>query len=320
MNRSSYSVTHPVSAVWPGRPAPLGATWNGQGVNFAIFSEHAERVELCLFDDTGRRQTQRIELRDRTDQVWHCYLPEARPGLLYGYRVHGPYRPELGHRFNAHKLVIDPYSRDIVGKLRWSDAHYGYTLGHRREDLSFDRRENAGGMPKCRVIDSAYSWGDDARPLVPWQDTVIYELHVGGFTKLNPLVPPALRGSFAGLSCPPVIDYLRRLGVTSIELMPVHSFADDRRLVAQGLRNYWGYNTLGYFAPEQRFCASGNINEFKVMVKSLHAAGLEVILDVVYNHTAEGNQCGPTLCFRGVDNAVYYRLKPDEPRYYVDFT
>jgi len=314
------SLMQPVTATWPGRPFPLGATWDGRGVNFALFSEHAEKVELCLFDDSGRREIQRIPIGERTDQVWHCYLPEARPGTLYGYRVHGPYQPDQGHRFNPHKLLLDPYARDMTGTLRWSDAHYGYTIGHKREDLSLDRRESASGMPKCRVVDTAFSWGDDRRPNVPWHDTVIYELHVGGYTRLHPQVPPPLRGTFAGLSCPAIIDHLCGLGVTSVELMPVHAFVDDRRLVEQGMRNYWGYNTIGFFAPEKRYCASGGISEFKTMVKTLHAAGLEVILDVVYNHTAEGNHCGATLCFRGIDNAAYYRLNPESPRYYVDFT
>jgi glycogen operon protein len=314
------SLMQPVTATWPGRPFPLGATWDGRGVNFALFSEHAEKVELCLFDDSGRREIQRIPIGERTDQVWHCYLPEARPGTLYGYRVHGPYQPDQGHRFNPHKLLLDPYARDMTGTLRWSDAHYGYTIGHKREDLSLDRRESASGMPKCRVVDTAFSWGDDRRPNVPWHDTVIYELHVGGYTRLHPQVPPPLRGTFAGLSCPAIIDHLCGLGVTSVELMPVHAFVDDRRLVEQGMRNYWGYNTIGFFAPEKRYCASGSISEFKTMVKTLHAAGLEVILDVVYNHTAEGNHCGATLCFRGIDNAAYYRLNPESPRYYVDFT
>ena len=276
--------------------------------------------QLCLFDDSGRREIQRIDLPERTEQVWHCYLPEARPGMLYGYRVYGPYQPELGHRFNPHKLLIDPYAREISGALRWSDAHYGYAIGHKREDLSFDRRESARGMPKCRVVDSAFSWGDDRRPQVPWRDTVIYEMHVRGYTKLHPQVPPVLRGTFAGMSCPPVIDHLKRLGVTTIELLPIHAFVDDRTLVERGLRNYWGYNSIGFFAPEQRYCASDCAAEFKTMVKALHSAGLEVVLDVVYNHTAEGNQHGPTLSFRGIDNAVYYRLNPDEPRSYLDYT
>jgi glycogen operon protein len=309
-----------IGAVWPGRPYPRGATWDGEGVNFAMFSEHAEKAELCVFDAGGRRELQRIEFRERTDFVWHCYLPEARPGVLYGYRVYGPYKPEEGHRFNPHKLLLDPYARSIVGGFRWSDALYGYTVGSRREDLSFDRRDSAGGMPRCKVIDPAFTWGDDRRPDIPWHEMVIYELHVRGFTMRHPEVPPQLRGTYGGLATAPVIDYLKSLGVTTVELMPVHAFVDDRRLVEQGLRNYWGYNTIGYFAPENRYSASGKVDEFKTMVKTLHTAGIEVILDVVYNHTAEGHQLGPTLAFRGIDNASYYRLKPDDPRYYVDYT
>ncbi|OGA05741.1 MAG: glycogen debranching enzyme GlgX [Betaproteobacteria bacterium RIFCSPHIGHO2_12_FULL_69_13] len=310
----------PISVVWPGRSYPRGATWDGEGVNFALFSEHAEGVELCVFDPGGRREVQRIELKERTDDVWHCYLPEARPGLIYGYRVHGPYKPEDGHRFNPNKLLLDPYAKSIVGAPRWSDALYGYTVGSKREDLSFDRRDSAPGMPRCKVIDPAFTWGEDRRPDIPWHEMVIYEAHVRGLTAQHPEVPPPLRGTYAGLACAPVIDHLRRLGVTSVELMPVHAIADERRLIGRGLRNYWGYNSIGYFAPEGRYCASGKVNELKTMVKTLHSAGIEVILDVVYNHTAEGDQLGPTLCFRGIDNASYYRLKPDNRRYYVDFT
>ena len=310
----------PINEIWPGRPDPRGATWDGEGVNFALFSEHAQRVELCIFDAAGRRELQRIALEERTDQVWHCYLPEARPGMLYGYRVHGPYRPEEGHRFNPHKLLLDPYAVHIAGNLRWSDAMFGYTIGHKRGDLSLDRRDSAGGMPKCKVIDPAFTWGDDRRPNVAWHETVIYELHVRGYTIQHPDVPPALRGTYAGLATAPVIEYLKRLRVTTIELMPVHAFVDDRRLVQQGLRNYWGYNTIGFFAPDTRYAASDKVNEFKTMVKTLHSAGLEVILHVVYNHTAEGNELGPTLCFRGIDNASYYRLHPEDRRRYLDFT
>jgi glycogen operon protein len=277
-------------------------------------------VELCIFDAAGRRELQRIELRERTDDIWHCYLPEARPGMLYGYRVHGPYAPEEGHRFNPNKLLLDPYARNVVGSLRWSDALFGYTIGHRREDLSFDRRDSASGMPKCKVIDPSFTWGADRRPQVPWNEMVIYELHVRGFTIQHPEVPPALRGTYAGLAAAPVVDYLRRLGITTVELMPVHAFVDDRHLVERGLRNYWGYNTIGFFAPDARYSASGKVNEFKTMVKTLHSAGIEVILDVVYNHTAEGNQLGPTLAFRGIDNASYYRLPPGERRFYTDYT
>jgi isoamylase len=310
----------PITAVWRGRPYPRGATWDGEGVNFALFSEHARKVELCLFDPTGRRELQRIDLAERTDFVWHCYLPEGRPGMLYGYRVHGPYRPEEGHRFNARKLLLDPYARAIVGEPRWSDVLFGYTIGHRRDDLSFDRRDSAGAMPKCKVVDPAFTWGVDRRPDVPWHEMVIYEMHVRGFTMRHPEVPEALRGTYAGLTTAPVIEYLKRLGVTTVELMPVHAFVDDRRLVDHGLRNYWGYNTIGFFAPDARYSASGKVSEFKTMVKTLHSAGIEVILDVVYNHTAEGSHLGPTLCFRGIDNASYYRLKADDRRYCMDYT
>ena len=309
-----------IDALWPGRPYPRGATWDGMGVNFALFSESAERVDLCLFDPSGRHEIKRLTLREQTDQVWHGYLPQARPGQLYGFRVHGPYRPREGHRFNPHKLVLDPYARNLVGTLRWHDALFGYRIGHGEGDLSFDRRDSAAYMPRCKVVESAFTWGDDRPPEVPWHDTVIYEVHVRGFTRLHPEVPPALRGTYAGLACAPVIDHFKRLGVTTIELMPVHAFVDDRHLVERGQRNYWGYNSIGYFAPDLRYSASGKVQEFKTMVRTLHAAGLEVILDVVYNHTAEGNEWGPTLSLRGIDNAAYYRLVPDAPRHYQDFT
>jgi len=309
-----------LSSVWPGRPYPRGATWDGEGVNFALFSEHAEKVELCVFDENARRERQRIVLRERTDHVWHCYLPEARPGLLYGYRVYGPYKPEEGNRYNPNKLLVDPYSREISGTLRWNDALYGYTAGHKREDLSFDRRDSAPFAPRSRVVDTAFTWGDDRRPDVPWHDTVIYELHVRGFTMRHAGVPASLRGTYAALASAPVIEHLKRLGVTTVELMPVHAFIDDRQLVDRGLRNYWGYNTLGFFSPEMRYSASGSSKEFKTMVKTLHSAGIEVIIDVVYNHSCEGNHLGPTLSFRGIDNAAYYRLAPDNRRQYVDYT
>ncbi len=309
-----------ITAVWPGHAYPRGAHWDGEGVNFALFSQHAEKVELCLFDETGRRELKRIELRERTDDVWHCYLPEARPGLAYGFRVHGPYKPEEGHRFNPNKLLVDPYAKDLIGQLRWGDALYGYTIGSRREDLSFDRRDSAPLMPKSRVLEPAFTWGDDRRPSIPWQDMVIYELHVRGFTMTHPEVPGQLRGTYAGLGCAAVIDYLKRLGVTTIELLPVHSYVNDRHLAEKGLQNYWGYNTLGFFAPEVRYSASGKVKEFKTMIKTLHSAGIEVILDVVYNHTCEGNQLGPTLSMRGIDNASYYIGRPENRRYYEDFS
>jgi isoamylase len=309
-----------VPIVWPGSPYPLGASWDGEGVNFAVFSEHAEKMELCLFDASGRRELHRIAMREQTDQVWHCYLPEARPGLLYGFRAYGPYDPAKGMRFNHHKLLLDPYAKQIQGKLEWSDSHFGYKIGSSKEDLSFDRRDNAAGVPKSMVIDSAFTWGSDRAPKIPWHQSVIYEVHVKGFTIKHPDVPPALRGTYAGLATAPVIDYFKKLGITAVELMPVHSFIDDRYLVEKGLRNYWGYNSIGFFAPEHRYSATGSANEFKTMVKTLHSAGIEVILDVVYNHTAEGNQMGPTLSFRGLDNAVYYRLVGDNQRYYMDYT
>ena len=308
------------SRVSPGRPTPLGATWDGAGVNFALFSAHAERVELCLFDRSGMREISRIPLPECTDEVWHGYLPDARPGLLYGYRVHGPYQPERGHRFNANKLVLDPYARALQGAIRWSDAHFGYRFGSPRTDLSFDRRDNARGMPKCRVVETEFSWGSDRPPGRGWDETVIYETHLRGFTMMHPAVPVQLRGTAAGMSGSEIVDYLRALGITAIELLPVHAFVDDRRLVELGLTNYWGYNSIGFFAPQPRYLASGLISEFQVLVRRLHDAGIEVILDVVYNHTGEGNELGPTLCFRGIDNASYYRLLPDDPRRCIDDT
>jgi isoamylase len=305
--------------VWTGKPYPLGATWDGEGVNFALFSEHAEKVELCLFDVTGRRETHRVQLREQTDQVWHCYLPEARPGLIYGYRVYGPYDPAKGLRFNPHKLLLDPYAKQVQ-HLQWNDSHFGYRVGHKNADLSYDRRDSAAGMMKGVVVETAFTWESDRPPKIPWHKSVIYEVHVKGFTMRHPKVPPKLRGTFAGLSTAPVIDYLKKLGITAVELMPVHCFVDDRHLLEKGLRNYWGYNTIGFFAAEPRYCSTGSVSEFKTMVKALHSANIEVILDVVYNHTAEGNQMGPTLSFRGIDNSVYYRLAPNDPRYYMDYT
>ena len=310
--------TQPI--VWPGRPYPLGSTWDGEGVNFALFSEHAEGVELCLFDESGRRELHRVGIKEQTDQVWHCYLPEARPGLIYGYRVQGPYDPNQGHRFNPNKLLLDIYAKQIVGELKWSDSHFGYRIGSKNADLSMDRRDSAPGMLKAMVIDPAFTWGTDRSPRTPWHKSIIYEMHVRGFTIQHPRVPAHLRGTYAGLATAPVIDHLLKLGITAIELMPVHYFVDDRTLVQRELRNYWGYNTIGFFAPMSRYLATGSINEFKTMVKTMHSAGIEVILDVVYNHTAEGNQLGPTLSFKGIDNSVYYRIIPETPRYYMDYT
>ncbi len=304
----------------PGNPHPLGATWDGKGVNFALFSASAERVELCLFDPAGKKELARIALPEYTNEVWHGYFPDLRPGQLYGYRAHGPYDPEHGHRFNPNKLLIDPYAKSLHGRLLWSDAHFGYRIGHRRADLSFDRRNNARGIPKSVVIDPAHSWGNDRPPSVPWSETIIYELHVRGFTKQREELPGPMRGTFAGLSHPKVLDHLQRLGITTVELLPVHVFVDDRYLAERKQTNYWGYNSIGFFALDPRYLASGQIGEFKTMVRHLHDRGIEVILDVVYNHTAEGNRLGPTLSFRGIDNRSYYRLVPGQERYYEDFT
>ena len=320
MNNKNIEIKKPFTRLWPGKPYPLGATWDGSGVNFALFSEHAEKVELCLFDEKARREIQRVTLLEQTDLVWHGYLPEARPGLLYGYRVYGPYKPEDGHRFNPNKLLLDPYAKEIQSTLRWSDTHFGYKINSNRADLSFDRSDNARGMLKCRVIDPAFTWGDDRPPNTPWHDTIIYELHVKGFTQQHPEVPPRLRGTYAALASEPIIDHFRNLGITAIELLPIHAFIDDRNLVERGLRNYWGYNSINFFAPDSRYSSNGLVSEFKTMVKTLHASGIEVILDVVYNHTAEGNQLGPTLSFRGIDNTAYYRMAPDNSRYYMDYT
>ncbi|WP_229808960.1 glycogen debranching protein GlgX [Salinicola rhizosphaerae] len=308
------------SRIREGLPYPLGATWDGLGVNFALFSANATRVELCLFDDDGKTELERIALPEYTDEVWHGYLPDARPGQLYGYRVHGPYEPEAGHRFNPNKLLIDPYAKQLVGELIWDDALYGYTIGHEDGDLSFDERDSAPFMPRCRVIDPAFTWGRSTEILVPWSDTVIYETHVRGYTMRHPGVPEELRGTFSGLAVPEIIDYLGDLGISSLELMPIHAFVDDRHLQEKGLHNYWGYNTLAFFVPHPRYMATESISEFKQMVARYHAAGIEILLDVVYNHTAEGNELGPTLSFKGIDNASYYRLMPEEPRYYINDT
>ncbi|MBI2236424.1 MAG: glycogen debranching protein GlgX [Magnetospirillum sp.] len=306
--------------IWPGSPYPLGATWDGNGVNYALFSAHAEKVELCLFDRRGIREIERIDLPEFTDEVWHGYLPDARPGQLYGYRVYGPYDPARGHRFNPHKLLVDPYARALAGPFEWSDTHFGFRLGSTRQDLIIDRRDNARFMPKCRVVDTAFTWKDDRRPKVPWSETILYELHVRGFTMRHPQVPQPLRGTFLGLAQPAVIDHLRRLGVTSVELLPVHASVDERHLVEKGLRNYWGYNPINYFAADARYFSSSPHGDFKTMVQRLHDAGMEVILDVVYNHTAEGNHMGPTLSFKGIDNASYYRLEPGAERWYQNFS
>ena len=310
---------------WLGFPYPLGATWLSNGVNFALFSEAATSVDLCLFDKIDARQENvRIPVTEHTDQVWHVFLPDARPGQLYGFRVSGPYEPERGLRFNSSKLLLDPYAKAIAGEVNWADEMFGYVVGGEDEDLTQDFRDDAWGVPKSVVIDNAFDWQGDRKPGTPLHSSVIYEVHVKGFSKLWPEIPEELRGTYAGVGSAAAIDYLTKLGVTAVELLPVHAHIDDKVLIDRGLKNYWGYNTIGFFAPHAAYSSSGQmgeqVSEFKSMVRSLHAAGIEVILDVVYNHTAEGNQLGPTLCFRGIDNAAYYRLRPDDPRLYLDFT
>jgi isoamylase len=308
------------SRVQEGRPQPLGATWDGLGVNFAVFSANATKVELCLFDDRGERELERIALPEYTDEVWHGYLPDARPGTVYGLRVHGPYEPSNGHRFNPNKLLLDPYAKQVVGQVIWDPALFGYVM-ESADDLTFDERDSAPFMMKARVIDPAFTWGRDRRLETSWERTIIYELHVKGFTKKHPRVPERLRGTYAALADQEVISYLRTLGVTAIELLPIQTFLDDSHLVEKGLKNYWGYNTLSFFSPGRRYAATPDFAfaEFKEMVAHLHAADIEVILDVVYNHTPEGNEKGPTFSFKGIDNASYYRLAPDR-RYYINDT
>jgi len=317
-----------VTRTWPGRPAPLGANWDGEGTNFAIFSEHATSVELCLFlHPEDPAETERIQLRERTDQIWHAYLPDVRPGQTYGYRVHGPHSPTQGHRFNPAKLLLDPYAKAISGTVEWSDALSGYPVrsADPDRDLALDTQDSAAAMAKSIVIESAFTWGEDQPPRTPWNRSLIYECHVKGMTMLHPEVPPPLRGTYLGLATDPIIDHLKSLGVTAVELLPVHHMVTERRLAELGLTNYWGYSSIGFFAPDIRYATKSaergaQVTEFKSMVKRLHAAGLEVILDVVYNHTAEGNHLGPTLAFRGINNSAYYRLNPDNPRFYTDFT
>jgi glycogen operon protein len=303
-----------------GSPYPLGATFDGRGTNFALFSVNATKVELCLFDSAGKHETKRIALPERTDDVWHGYFADVAPGQLYGYRVHGPYAPQDGHRFNPNKLLIDPYGKDLAGHFVWNDAHFGYRTGAKQQDLSYDKRDNARFMYKSVVVDDAHSWGKSSRPQIGWENTFIYEAHVKGLTQKLPDVPDTLRGTYAALSSSVTIAHLQRLGVTAIELLPIHAFVDDRHLLDRGLRNYWGYNTLSFFTPEQRYATGNANNAFRNTIAALHDAGIEVILDVVYNHTCEGNQLGPTLCYRGIDNASYYWLHPENARYYDDFT
>ncbi len=310
--------------VWPGGPHPLGATWDGEGVNFALFSERATNVQLCLFDDEQQAEpTETINMPETTDHVWHAYLPDVRPGALYGYRVDGPFEPESGQRFNSSKLLIDPYAKAVSGPIRWNDDLFSYPMGDPSDDLKIARGDSAGAMPKCLVIDPAFTWQDDRAPNTPWNQTVIYETHVRGMTARHPGVPEHLRGTYLGLASDPIIDHLLGLGVTAIELMPVHHFVNDRILTERGLSNYWGYNSIAFLAPHVGYATGGigqQVSEFKSMVRTMHRAGIEVILDVVYNHTGEGNQLGPTLSFRGIDNAAYYRLTPENQRYYLDYT
>lgn len=311
--------------IYPGAPYPLGANWDGEGVNFALFAPNATGVELCLFnaaDDSS--ETVKVKMGERTHYIWHAYVPGLKPGQLYGYRVHGPYEPENGHRFNPNKLLLDPYARAISGSFEWKDALFGYELGHEQEDLSFSFTDSAPFVPKAVVIDPSFDWGNDKKPSTPYHKSVIYETHVKGFTKLHPDIPEKIRGTYSALAHPVTINYLKELGITAVELMPVHHFITDGYLKDKGLTNYWGYNTIGFFAPDPRYSASGKLGEqvveFKTMVKELHKAGIEVILDVVYNHTGEGNQLGPTVTFKGIDNASYYRLSEENKRYYMDYT
>src|SRR5438128_1599243 len=304
-----------------GKPHPLGATWDGRGTNFALFSANAEKVDLCLFDPQGRRELERLALPYRSEDIWHGYLNDVSPGQLYGYRVHGPYEPEHGHTFNPNKLLLDPYAKRLAGRLVWSDAHFAYRTGSPREDLSFDRRDNARGMPKAVVVDETFNWGRrEIRPNIAWEDTIIYEAHVKGLTQKRNDVAPSWRGTYGGLCSPAMIDHLKRLGVTTVELLPIHGLIDDRVLVERKLANYWGYKTLAFCAPEPRYAQANALDAFRTTVARLHDAGIEVMLDVVYNHTAEGNHLGPTLSFRGIDNASYYWLNKEDPRYYDDFT
>src|SRR3954462_3231356 len=309
--------------VTEGSPFPRGATWDGKGVNFSVFSANATKVEVCLFDGAGERELKRIELPEYTNEIWHGYVPGIGPSTVYGYRVDGPDEPAAGHRSNPHKLLLDPYARAHTGELTWNPACFGYTIGADGDDLTFDTRDSAPFVPKCVVVDPNFDWqGEPNRRPVAWAHTVLYETHVRGYTKRHPGVDEHQRGTFAGLGHRRVIDYIKSLGVTSVELLPVHTFINDSYLVERGASNYWGYNSIGFFAPDPRYASdrANSLREFKEMVARFHDAGLEVILDVVYNHTAEGNERGPTLSFKGIDNASYYRLMPDQPRYYVNDT
>ncbi|MET0186139.1 MAG: glycogen debranching protein GlgX [Achromobacter sp.] len=304
----------------PGNPYPLGATSDGLGVNFAVFSANATKIELCIFDASGRKELKRLVLPECTDEVWHGYLPDAGHGLVYGYRAYGPYDPKNGHRFNPHKLLLDPYARHLVGSLKWSDALFGYRVANARGDLSMDRRDSAPAMVKAMVTDDAFNWGSIDRPRRPWDDTVIYEAHVRGVSMQRDDVRSDLRGTAAALSSPRFIDHLHKLGVTSLELLPVHAYLQDHFLLQRGLKNYWGYSTLNFFAPEPQYLSRGGPNDLRMAIRRLQSAGIEVILDVVYNHTCEGSELGPTLSWRGLDNASYYRLLPGQERYYINDT
>jgi glycogen operon protein len=300
-----------------------GAIWDGKGTNFTLFSAHATRVELCLFDSSGLKETERLVMPEYTDQIWHGYVPELHPGSYYGFRVYGPYEPSAGHRFNPHKLVLDPYARAHVGDIKWGPEVFGYTLGAQDEDLSFDERDSAPFVPKCVIVDPNFDWQGQPRSRgLPWDDTIIYEAHIKGFTKCHPAVPARQRGTYKGLAAQEVIHYVKSLGITAIELLPIHTFVNDSYLIERGLTNYWGYNSIGFFAPDPRYASEPeqSLREFKEMVARFHDAGLEVLMDVVYNHTAEGNHLGPTLSFKGIDNATYYRLMPSDKRYYINDT
>ncbi len=314
-------MTKPKLEILPGDFTRLGANYDGDGVNFALFSAHAERVELCLFSADGRTEVGRLVLPEFTNEIWHGYVPGLKAGTLYGYRVYGPYDPERGHRFNANKLLIDPYARELVGNIDWGQAQFAYQMDSVDKDLSFDESDSASSMPKCKLADpSEYDWKGDTGPAISWANTIFYETHVKGFTQLHPALPEPLRGTFDGLGNRQIVDYVKSLGVTSIELLPIHWFPDDAHLLDRGLKNYWGYNSLAFFAPASRYFGPNGISGFRDMVRAFHDADIEVILDVVYNHTAEGNELGPTLCFKGIDNFSYYRTMPEEPRYYINDT
>ncbi|NHO34014.1 glycogen debranching protein GlgX [Acetobacter fallax] len=308
------------SSLMPGKPWPLGSAYDGYGVNFAVFSANATRIDLCLFDEAGRKEIARIALPEYTDEVWHGYLPDAEPGLYYGFRAFGPYDPVKGHRFNPHKLLIDPYARELSNDLHWTDALFGYRVNSARADLSFDRRDSASAMPKCRVVDTQKSWANDKRPNISSDDMIIMEAHVRGLSMKREGIPKHQKGTFRALSDPHFIDYLTNIGITTLELLPVQSFVTDRFLIERGVTNYWGYNTLSFFAPQLSYVGRGKAADFCTAVRKLHQAGIEVIMDVVYNHTCEGNEFGPTLCYRGLDNASYYRLVPGSERHYINDT